>query len=46
MEVMNYVRRLTVLCFTANIEIHAWEFVYDLSAVGGTYQLHQPFVMS
>jgi hypothetical protein len=29
----------------ANIAVHAWEFVYDLSAVGGSYQLHYPFVL-
>jgi hypothetical protein len=33
---------LTVLCFTENIAIHAWKFVYDLSAVGSSYQLHWP----
>jgi hypothetical protein len=33
------------LCFTASSVVHAWEFVYALSAVGGSYQLHQPFVL-
>jgi hypothetical protein len=28
------VDRLTLLCFTASGVVHAWEFVYDLSAVG------------
>jgi hypothetical protein len=30
---------LTALFFTANSAVHAWEFVDDLSAVGGIYQL-------
>jgi hypothetical protein len=34
------VDRLAALCFTARSAIHAWEFVYDLSAVGSNYQLH------
>jgi hypothetical protein len=25
--------------------VDAWEFVYDLSAMGGSYQFHQPFVL-
>jgi hypothetical protein len=28
------------LWFTANSTVHAWEFVFDLWAVGGSYQLH------
>jgi hypothetical protein len=39
-EVINFVDRLTALCFTVNIAAHAWEFIYDLSAVGSSYQLH------
>jgi hypothetical protein len=34
------VDRLTALCFTAMGAVHAWEFVYDLSAVVSSYQLH------
>jgi hypothetical protein len=37
------VDRLTVLCFTASSAVYVWEFVYDLSAVGGSYQLNWPF---
>jgi hypothetical protein len=33
------VDRLTAICFTANSAVHAWKFVYDLSAMGGSYQL-------
>jgi hypothetical protein len=40
------VDRLTVLCYTASSVVHAWEFVYDLSAVGSSYQRHEPFVPS
>jgi hypothetical protein len=29
----------TALFFTASSAVHAWEFVDDLSAVGGIYQL-------
>jgi hypothetical protein len=36
----NSVDSLRALCFTACSAVHAWEFVYDLSAVGGIYQLH------
>jgi hypothetical protein len=39
-EVTNFVNGLTTLCFTANSAVRAWEFVYDLSAVGSSYQLH------
>jgi hypothetical protein len=39
-EVINFVDRLTALYFTASSAVHAWEFVYDLSAVGGSNQLH------
>jgi hypothetical protein len=28
------------IMFHLSSEIHAWEFLYDLSAVGGSYQLH------
>jgi hypothetical protein len=34
------VDRLMALCFTASSAIHVLEFVFDLSAVGGSYQLH------
>jgi hypothetical protein len=34
---------LTALFFTASSVVHAWEFFDDLSAVGGIYQLQQPF---
>jgi hypothetical protein len=34
------VDRLTAIFFTASSAIHAWEFVDDFSAVGGSYQLH------
>jgi hypothetical protein len=40
MEVINFVDRLTALCFTASSVVHEWKFVYDLSAVGSNYQLH------
>jgi hypothetical protein len=30
---------LTALFFTASSAVHAWEFVDDLSPVGGIYQL-------
>jgi hypothetical protein len=33
------VDRLKVLCFTASSAIHVWEFLYDFSAVGSSYQL-------
>jgi hypothetical protein len=39
-EVINFADRLTTLCFTASNAVHAWEFVFDLLAVGGSYQLH------
>jgi hypothetical protein len=39
-KVINFVGRLTVLCFTASSAVHAWEFVYDLPAMSGSYQLH------
>jgi hypothetical protein len=39
-EVFNFVDRLTALCFTASNAVHAWEFVYDFSAMGNIYQLH------
>jgi hypothetical protein len=28
----------------ASSEVHAWEFVYDFSAVGGSYWLHLQLV--
>jgi hypothetical protein len=31
-ENINFVDCLTALCFTATIAVHAWEFVYNLSA--------------
>jgi hypothetical protein len=34
-EVINFVKSLM-----ASSAIRAWEFVYDLSAVGGSYQLN------
>jgi hypothetical protein len=37
-EVINFVDRLTALYFTASSAIHAWKFVYDLSAVVNSYQ--------
>jgi hypothetical protein len=37
---MNAVEHFTALCFTASSTVHAWEFVYDFSAVGGSYQFH------
>jgi hypothetical protein len=39
------VNRLTALCFKASSEVHVWEFVYDLSAVSGSYQFHYPFFL-
>jgi hypothetical protein len=38
--VIYFVDRLTALCFTASSAVHAWEFIYNLSAVDGSYQLH------
>jgi hypothetical protein len=35
-----FVDCLMALCFTASSAVHAWEYVYDLSAVGCSYQLH------
>jgi hypothetical protein len=32
--------RLTALRFMASSGIHVREFVYDLSAIGSSYQLH------
>jgi hypothetical protein len=32
--------RLTAFSFTASSAVHAWEFVYDFSAIGSSYQLH------
>jgi hypothetical protein len=43
MEVIKFVDRLTALRFAASVAVHAWEFVYDLSALGSSYQLHLPF---
>jgi hypothetical protein len=40
MEFINFVDCLTVLFNTASSAVHAWEFVYDLPAVGDSYQLH------
>jgi hypothetical protein len=34
------------LYFMVSSVVHVWEFVYDLSAVGGSYQLHQPLILS
>jgi hypothetical protein len=31
---------LIALCFMVSSVVHAWEFVYDLSAVGGSYHFH------
>jgi hypothetical protein len=31
---------LMALHFTVSSAVHAWEFLYDLSATGGSYQLH------
>jgi hypothetical protein len=33
---MNFMDRLMALYFMASSAVHAWEFVYDLSAVGGS----------
>jgi hypothetical protein len=47
MKENNYLVNLyTILCYTAGSAVHAWEFVYDLSAVGRNYQRHEPFVLS
>jgi hypothetical protein len=43
LEVAKFVDRLTALIFAAGVAVHAWEFVYDLSAVDGSYQFHLPF---
>jgi hypothetical protein len=40
MEVINFVDRLTALCYIVSSAVHVWEFVYDMSAGGGSYQLH------
>jgi hypothetical protein len=45
-EVINFVGCLTTICFMASSELHVREFVYSLSEVGGSYQLHWPFVLS
>jgi hypothetical protein len=34
------VDHLTALRFMASSVVHAWEFVYELSAAGSSYQLH------
>jgi hypothetical protein len=38
-----FMDRLTALCFKASSAVHGWEFSYELSVVGGSYQLHYPF---
>jgi hypothetical protein len=37
---------LTALSFMASSAVHAWEFLYGLSAVGSSYQFHKPFFFS
>jgi hypothetical protein len=37
---LNFVDRVTALCFTMSSVVRLWEFVYELSAVGGSFQLH------
>jgi hypothetical protein len=39
-EVINFVDCLMALCFTASSAVDAWKFVFDLLAVGVSYQLH------
>jgi hypothetical protein len=39
-ESNEFMDRHTALWFRASSAIRAWEFVYGLSAVGGSYQLH------
>jgi hypothetical protein len=39
-EVINFVDRLAASCFTASSAVYAWEIVYDLSAMSGSYQHH------
>jgi hypothetical protein len=39
-EVINFVDRLTALCFAASNAVHAWEIVYGLSAADSSYQYH------
>jgi hypothetical protein len=39
-KLFNFMDRFTALCFTARSAVRAWEFVYDLSAVGGIYRLY------
>jgi hypothetical protein len=34
-----------VLCFMVSSVVHAWDFVYDLSAVGSSYHLHWSFAL-
>jgi hypothetical protein len=38
------IKSVTVFCYTVGSAVHAWEFVYDLSAVGNSYLRHEPFV--
>jgi hypothetical protein len=37
-EVIFFVECLMALWLTASSAVYAWEFVYDLSAVGSSYQ--------
>jgi hypothetical protein len=36
MEIINFIDRLMALRFTVSSAVHAWDFLYDLSAVGGS----------
>jgi hypothetical protein len=42
----SFVDLYAVLCYMAGSAVHAWGVVYDLSAVGSSYQHHEPFVPS
>jgi hypothetical protein len=40
MEVINFVDHLMAIFFMASSVVHVWEFISNLSAVGGNNQLH------
>jgi hypothetical protein len=40
MEAVNFADRLRSLCYAVNSTVHESKFVYDLTGVGGSYQLH------
>jgi hypothetical protein len=43
MQEHNYLLDLyTVVCYTAGNAVHAWELVYDLSALCSSYQRYEP----